>query len=180
MSSSTSASDSTSANSTNRAPVVWPLRFKSHNFGARCYDTLECKVIYDDFDHGDDKPSPSSDSRGPDYLKGWNGSYGTVRNFPGPAKVVWRSKDGEAHEALVDIGGLFKDALVRHNVPREEIADLPSGKFDDDPSILLEVNDRTIRIYMMATIPLKKQIEIRGSLYNDHRDDLILVKTYLY
>ena len=170
---------STGTGSTHRMPVEWPLRFKSHNFSARCYDTLGCKVIYDNFEHGDDDPTPSSASYGPDYLKGWDGSFG-VDNFPEPAKVIWRSKDGAAHEATIDIGEIFKDELVRHNVPREEVAELPDGKYEDAPSILLEVNDRTVRVYMSAWIPLKKQREIAGYMRNESRDDLILVKTYIY
>ena len=180
MSTSPSIPSSASANPINLAPVEWPLRFKRHNFGARCYDTLECKVIYDNFDHGTDKPTPSSADRGPDYLKGWNGSYGGIDNFPNPAKVIWRSKDGVAHEAEIDIGEIFKDELIRHHVSREEMADLPDGKYASNPSILLEVNDRTIRVYMSARIPLKKEVEIAGHIRNDCRYDVILVKTYTY
>ena len=35
--------------------------------------------------------------------------------------VAWVSKDGSSHHATVDIGDIFKDRLIRHNVPREEI-----------------------------------------------------------
>ena len=164
---------------THRMPVGWPLRFKKHDFEARCYDTQDCTVIYDNFDHGIHKPTPSSASYGPDYLKGWSGSYGGVHNFPEPAKVTWRSKDGVAHEAEIDMGEIFRDELVRHNVPREEVIDLTDGEYDDPPSILLEVNDQTIRVYMKAWIPTK-ELQIPGNRYSDFRDDLILVKTYTY
>jgi len=87
-----------------RAPVDWPMRFKTHQFGVRCYDTLGCKVIYAGFEHGNDDPTPSSASRGAGYLDNWNGMHGMIRNFPPPAKVTWRSKDGVAHEASIDIG----------------------------------------------------------------------------
>ena len=120
-------SDSSSSNPTHLAPVEWPLRFKSHTFGVRCYDTLECKVLYAGFEHGGDKPTPSSASRGPDYLKGWTGIHGGIGNFPGPAKVTWRSKDGTSRAAEINIGEIFEDELVRHNVPREEVADQPGG-----------------------------------------------------
>ena len=117
----------------NLAPVEWPLRFKQHNFGARCYDTLGCKVIYDNFDHGDEEPTSSSASRGRDYLRGWRGGYLGVNNFPKPAEVIWRSKDGMAHEAEIDIGEIFNDELIRHHVPHEEMADLPDGKYAIQP-----------------------------------------------
>lgn len=163
----------------NIMPVEWPLRFKKHNFGARCYDTLECKVLYDDFDHGDSEPAQPSSAYGPDYLKGWNGSYGSVRNFPPPAKVIWRTKDGVQHEAEIDIGEIFKDEVVRHHVPREEVSDSPDGKFDDSPSILLEVNGNVIRVYMSAMI-FTKHFQTPGNKHSEFRDDLILVKSYIF
>ncbi|WP_245357344.1 hypothetical protein [Stenotrophomonas rhizophila] len=163
----------------NYKPVEWPLRFEKHSFGPRCYDTLECHVIYDNFKFGGDKPTRSSASYGPDYLKGWNGSYGAVPNFPSAAKVIWRSKDGTLHEAEIDIGEIFKDRLVRHFVPREEVSDAPDGKIVVSPSILLEVNDRTIRVYMNAFVPTK-HMQIPGNRRSGFRDDLYLAKTYEY
>jgi hypothetical protein len=163
----------------NIKPVEWPLRFRSHNFGAYCYDTLECHVIYDDFDHGRHKPMPSSASRGPDYQKTWRGGYLGIRNFPSPARVTWRSKDGTSHQAEIDIGELFKDELVRHHVPREEVADSSDGQYDYDPSILLEVNDRTIRVYMRAFVPTN-HLQEPGNARSGSRRDLILVSTHMY
>ncbi|WP_251006461.1 hypothetical protein [Stenotrophomonas sp. ISL-67] len=163
----------------NYKPVEWPLRFEKHSFGPRCYNTLECHVIYDNFDFGGDKPTRSSASYGPDYLKDWNGSYGAVPNFPSAAKVVWRSKDGSSHKAEIDIGEIFKDQLMRHFVPREEAADLPDGKNESPPSILLEVNDRVIRVYMVASVPTK-HLQKPGNRYSTSRRDLVLVKTYTY
>ena len=176
---STSPTTPDATNVDNRAPVEWPLRFTSHTFGVRCHDTRGCTVIYAGFEHGDDDPTRSSASYGQDYLKGWSGIHGMIRNFPGPAKVTWRSKDGVAHEAEIDIGEIFKDELILHNVPREEMADLPEGKYDDNPSILLEVNDCTIRVYMSAFVSTKRE-QIPGNKYSHFRDDVVLVKTYTY
>jgi hypothetical protein len=103
-----------------------------------------------------------------------------IRNFPPPAKVSWRSKDGQAHTAEIDIGELFADEIIRHNVRREEMANLPDGEFKDEPYILLEVNDRTIRVYMRAMIFLKNRVLAAGQLRGEFRNDLILVKTYTY
>lgn len=182
MSTSTTTSGSTSANPTNRAPVEWPLRFKQHSFDARCYDTYGCKIAYANrwqVLDGENELQRSSASYGPDYLRGWSGMHGMILNFPPPAKVIWRSKDGVAHEAEIDIGEIFKDELIRHNVPREEMADQPDGEYAFNPSILLEVNDRTIRIYMSAFIPTRRE-QIPGNKYSRFRDDVILVKTYTY
>lgn len=184
--STTSASDNARSTSTpqlERKPVEWPLRFTTHSYGTRCYDTYGCKVRYagmwqvtDD----DDEYKRSSESYGPDYLKGWRGGHLLIRNFPPPAEVSWRSKDGASYQARIDIGKIFQDQLIRHRVPREEVADfvLEGGEFND-PSILLEINDRTIRVYMKAFIPTKNE-QIPGNKYSSARNDLILVETFTY
>jgi len=165
------------------APVKqWPLRFESHSFAIHCYDTYGCKAIYAGHVQRDDDPDelrPSSSTYGDDYRRNWSGAHIMIRNFPAPANVSWRSKNGEAHEAEVDMAAMFKDELVRHDVSREEMADLPHGRYENEPGILLEVNDRTLHVYMRAMIPTK-QFQIPGNRYSDFRDDLILVKTYSY
>ena len=161
----------------------WPLRFDTHRFGAHCYDTYGCKVVYAGLEQRGDDPDelrPSSSGYGPDYQRNWSGTHAMIRNFPRPARVTWKSKDGQPHEAEIDIGELFKDELIRHNVPREEMADLPDGEYASEPAILLEVNDRTVRVYMRAMIFLKKRVEIAGEMRADFRNDLVLVKTYTY
>jgi hypothetical protein len=158
----------------------WPLKFRSHSFGAFCYDTQTCTIQYANQEHGSKNPSPPSAAYGPDYLAHLGGGHLMIRNFPPPAKVSWRSKDGQAHTAEIDIGELFADEIIRHNVRREEMANLPDGEFKDEPYILLEVNDRTIRVYMRAMIFLKNRVLAAGQLRGEFRNDLILVKTYTY
>jgi len=36
-------------------------------------------------------------------------------------KVDWLSLDGREHHAQVDLAKVFKDRLVRHNVPKEYV-----------------------------------------------------------
>ncbi|MDQ0010819.1 hypothetical protein J2T07_003025 [Luteibacter jiangsuensis] len=162
----------------NYRPVKWPLKFKRHNFGARCYDTLYCSIWYGGMESGDERPSVPSSTYGIDYLDNWNGGM-SFDNFPPPAEVTWRSRDGLTHKTDIDVAAIFRDELMLHNVPREEISDVPDGRLRTNPSILLEVNDRTIRIYMRARIPTKR-LQIPGNPYSDVRYDLILVKTYNY
>ncbi|MGN6094202.1 MAG: hypothetical protein ACTHOL_17775, partial [Luteibacter jiangsuensis] len=63
--------------------------------------------------------------------------------------------------------------------PREEVLDLPDGELTIDPLILLEVNDRTIRVYMRTYVPTK-HFQIPGNPYSNSCDELILAKTYHY
>ena len=161
----------------------WPLKFKSHKFGAHCYSTYGCKVVYAGLEQRGDDPDelrPSSEGYGPAYQRNWSGTHAMIRNYPPPAKVSWRSKDGQAHTAEIDIGELFADETIRHNVKREEMSDVIDGEYTSEPAILLEVNDRTIRVYMRAMIFLKKRVEIAGQLRGDFRNELILVETYMF
>jgi hypothetical protein len=97
--------------------------------------------------------------------------WGPIANFPPPATVTWRSKDGSSHEAEIDIGEIFKDELIRHNVAREDAMDPASSGM---PNIILEVNDRTINVYMRAMIWLKEP-RLPGRPHSDYQDDLIKV-----
>lgn len=160
----------------------WPLKFKEHSFSVFTYDTYGCKVVYAgqlQINQDPNKLKRSSASYGPEWQKNWSGVHGGIRNFPPPLEVSWRSKDGQPHEASIDFGEIFKDEVILHNVPREEMADVPYGKYQFDPAILLEVNDRTIRVYMRAMISTK-HLQKPGNVYSNFRNDLILVRTYTY
>lgn len=162
------------------AGVEWPLKFKSHYFGAACFNTRSCIVLYRDFPHGamHEGLSPSVESTGRSLDQLLTASRGPIPNFPPPAKVTWRSKDGAPHEAHVDIGEIFRDELIRHNLAREEIPDSTLAS-DHSPGIILEVNDRTINVYMRAHISTK-ELQEPGNRYSDFRDDLIKVFSRSY
>ncbi|UGB44535.1 hypothetical protein LQ772_11095 [Frateuria edaphi] len=157
----------------------FPLTFKRHDFAAYCYNTVGCEVIYanNNFTRLYSGEVVASPPPSPDYRKKWSpAGYLAIQNFPPPAQVRWKSLDGTLHETVVDIGFIFKDELVRYSVPNDEIAD---GAFPQpgpalEPSIYLEVNDRTVSVFMRAFIPTKAQ-QIPGNKYSDARTDLILV-----
>jgi hypothetical protein len=160
-------------------PVKWPLKFKEHTFTTMCYSTQICRVWYAGAWSGFREPSPPSSDYGPKYLDHIMGGHVGIANFPDPAEVTWRSMDGTEHQAHIDIGAIFRDRLVLHRVPRDEVADSPHGELTVDPLILLEVNDRTIRVYMRMSVPTK-HLRVPGNPYSGYRNDLILAKTYHY
>lgn len=154
------------------------FRFDGHKFEVYCYDTTGCRVLYNNFYHVRDAedvtrpPAPEGD-----YRSRWGpASYLDVPNFPPPAVVKWRSKDGEAHEAEVDIGAIFADRKILMMVPKSAI---PERAHIRDPGIYLEVNDRTINVFMRAFVPLKEP-SIPGNRFSRFAVDLIQVysKTY--
>lgn len=155
----------------------WPLRFRAHYFGAHCFDTQSCLIVYRGFRHGsEDKPSPSIASYGRPHDKLLSAGRGPIPNFPPPATVAWRSKDGTSLAAEVDIGEMFKDQLIRHRVAREDALDPASS---GTPKIILEVHDRTINVYMRDMIALKDP-QSPDRPHSDFRDDLIKVSSRTY
>lgn len=169
------------ADTFNLQPVKeWPLRFKSHSFGVYTYDTYGVEVVYAgrvQAQESDDELQPSAASYGSDYRRTWLSGHIDIRNFPPPAKVKWRSKDGMPHETQIDFGEIFGDEVIRHKVRREEMRDVINGEYRLDPHIVLEIDDRAVRVYMMASIPTK-ELQIPGNPYSDGRDEPVLVKTY--
>jgi len=152
----------------------WPLRFSAHYFAAFCYSTYSCMVRYGHYYPGepsDDVLQVSSASLGSRYPENMTAGWGPIPNFPPPAIVTWRSKDGTSHRAEIDMAEIFKDQLIRHNLAREEI---PETASINPPDIILEINDRTINVYMRAHISTK-ELQKPGNKYSDFRNDLIKV-----
>ncbi|MDM0104814.1 hypothetical protein QTH97_07710 [Variovorax sp. J22R24] len=156
----------------------WPLRFFAHDFGTSCYSIYGCNIRYGNYRRAEpeDELKLSSASIGDKYPNNLSASAGPVRNFPPPAIVTWRSKDGTPLRAEIDIAEIFKDQLILHNLKREEISLNASGIA---PGIILEVNDRTISVYMRAHIPTK-QLQVPGNRYSDFRYDLIKAFSHTY
>lgn len=159
-------------------PNEFPLRFRDHSFQVICYNTIGCTVFYYkkyQTQHAPDKVAPPPINA--DYRKYWGSMEIAIPNFPPPAIVKWKSLDGVFHEAEVDIGGIFKDQLILHNVLE---ADIPEGwAHDISPDIFLEVNGRTINVYMAAHIATK-QVQEPGNRFSDFRNDLILAWSHTY
>lgn len=156
------------------------LHFKRHNFEAICYDTIGCTVTYNGRYQVQSGPGEVSSPRpSGDYRKTWGSVELGIRNFPEPAEVHWKSKDGTTHDAKVDIGQIFRDELIWHNVPKDQMADFYSGPVAGAPDIYLEVNDRTINVYTAMFIPTRSE-QIPGNKDSDFRKDIFLVwsKTY--
>ena len=137
------------------------LHFKLHSYGGFCFNTYECKVVYAGLAQPDNPPGklrPSFESVGGEkFLKTMGGSgHIDIKNFPAPAKVTWRSKDGTYHSAEIDIGKIFKDERIIHHMPLHDFPRPNDPRSSAvDPTILLVVDDRTIKVYMLASLTIK-------------------------
>lgn len=157
-----------------------PLHFKRHNFQALCYDTIGCAVVYNgryqvrEPENAISPPKPAGDGS-----RAWASPELDIRNFPKPAEVRWKSKDGAAHVASIDIGQIFKDELIWHNVRKDDMADFYSGPVAGAPDIYLEVDNRTIHVYTATCIPTRDE-QIPGNKNSDFRKDVFLVWSRTY
>ena len=156
-----------------------PLRFILHDFGSYCYNTLDCSVIYHNHDFtilAHDKPIGPPN---PGEKEHWTAGTLGIKNFPPPAQVKWTAKDGSAHEATVDIGKIFKDGLIWHNVPKADMPDFYHGPYADNPGILIVVDDRTVSVYTKTFIPTLTE-QTPGNKYSYGRHDLLLAWSHTY
>lgn len=157
-----------------------PIPFDRHRFGAACYDTYGCRVLYNnryEARDADDIKQISSASLGFVYPDNLPASTTGIRNFPLPAQVSWRDKEGHAHETSVDIAAIFKDQVVLHNVPQDQLPPILTAPIY--PDIILEVNDRTIKVWMRAFVPTK-ELQTPGNIHSRFRDDMILAYSKIY
>ncbi|WP_188792955.1 hypothetical protein [Dyella nitratireducens] len=156
---------------------TFPLKFKEHNFSAFCYNTIGCKVFYAGMYMTRDDDNEKSPPPPPELLKNMRAGHLAIDNFPPPAIVTWRSLDGVAHEAKVDIGAIFKDRRILHHAPEQEIPAETAAL--DGANIILLVIDRTISVYMKTTIYLKKPRDPSNPLSNtSHEMTLAYTHTY--
>jgi hypothetical protein len=168
------------SSSTSAGQIVaneFPLKFENHNFEAHCYNATDCEVIYANTRQLEEESGQTVSPQNDTYKKNWGGApHIGIRNFPGPAVARWTSVDGQMHEARVDLELVFKNNEILHEVPKQEI---PDGAHIGDPTIILEINDRTINVYMKAFIPTKEE-QTPGNKHSYFVNDLVLAwsKTY--
>jgi len=126
------------------------IPFYDHGFDAKCYDTLRCRVAYDNaYIVNDGGPSGPFTKRDRDNL----GGHWTIPDFPSLVQVSWTSKDGEDHHAEIDLGEIFHSHLIRY--PDDlDVNDVDLIPYSGTPDIILVVEDRSIHVYMMAWIAL--------------------------
>jgi hypothetical protein len=173
----------------------WPLRFHTHSFSGRGYNTLACSLLYNRYqfgtqrfgDDGQYHDQPSGQPYAEDWKNDWSGNHSiltdTGETFPGPVEIDWVAMDGSHHQASIDLDTLFKDRLVMHQVAKEEIPEswLATCSLDPiSPHLLVEVNDRTVNVYMRATVVTCDTHDPDNIDKRRTRRDLMLAWTHTY
>lgn len=129
---------------------VLKIPFYDHSFGARCFDTLRCRVLYDNaYIVNSGSPSgPFTERDRANLSGGW-----ANLDFPSVARVVWTSNDGTNHDEKIDLGEIFRSRTVRY-APDLDVNDVNLRVPPGAPDIVLVVEDRSIHVYMKAWIYL--------------------------
>lgn len=154
--------------------VDGPFRFWRHSLGVYCFSTWGCRVQYGPHairDRPSDEWQPTADEVSPGLRARMRGTQGDFRNFEGPLLIEWHDKDRTPRRLEVDLGRVFADGLIRHSVPQADIA--PHFSIGD-PSIIVEIEDRTVRLHMRTLIPLKAPRDPRNP-HTDSTEDLVQV-----
>lgn len=151
-----------------------PLRFWQHNFGAYCFSTWGCRIRYGSLlveDHAPTEWMEPIEAAAGDMRLRMKGGHLAIKNFAGPVVIDWHDSHHAPLHLEIDLADLFADGLIRHNVGRGDIAE---GVSIGDPDIIVEVNDRTVRVYMRAHIPLKRPRD-PGNPYSNFVDENVQV-----
>lgn len=161
----------------------WPLRFDRFAFDARCYNTLACSVLFNNHQHSLYVNEASGPPYAPDWKKDWHAGYNMDRDivtqgFPPPVQVKWTALDGVERRTEIDLEAIFPNREILHNVPRDEVWELwPHNKYSRMAEIFLEINDRTINVYMKALVKTRHLKKTDEPIQRVGKRELILVWT---
>lgn len=162
-------------------PKLWPLRFSSFTFGGEAFNVKACRVIYgDNFFREWKGPQPPPV---PDWLRDVNISWVNARRIFPKLDVQWTSLDGVQHKVILDLEKMLRKREVLTKVRIDEIPDnwLIGEREEGNTyvNLLVEVNDRTVRLYMQATIAIKIEYPTEEHRH-DFRRDWVLAWTRDY
>jgi hypothetical protein len=128
-----------------------PLTFKTHSLAMTCFNASNMKVKYGQFvtNHCSNELArakiPQDDTELPSRIV-------AIPAFLGPLHVQWQALDGTALSETLNLDEIFKGKVVLHNEDPKQLE--PTLPLIMDPTIVVEVNDRTLTIYMNAYMGL--------------------------
>ena len=147
-----------------------PITFNEHALAVDYYSSSHVKVTYgkltvwncEAIKHCEKiarAKTPKDEKRFPGGMLGLNAFLGSLH-------VQWFSKDGEPLYAVLDLAEIFPGKVVLHHEdPTQFEATLP---LISPPTIVVEINDRTLSIYMDAWMGMRtnEPVHIRRASRN--------------
>ncbi len=129
------------------------LTFSTHDLNIQIYNASDLRLVYGGTAHEISlgelarMKTPKDETR---YPSGKSGSYIA---FAGPVQIEWRSQDGVKHSCVLDLDEVFREKTVRHTQDPSRIY-RPMPITGGEPTIIIEVNNRTVSVYLFAAIQL--------------------------
>lgn len=133
-----------------------PLTFKRHDLAFNCYSAKDMKVFYANRLYKDCESRFVRQKTPRDDKDLYSSVMSSNRAFEGQLIVEWRSLDEEFHSEALDLDEIFKGRIVIHDVdPKLIYWPAPFGSLN--PTIVIEVNNRTLSLYMDVHIILESK-----------------------
>jgi hypothetical protein len=129
------------------------LSFKTHDLRVEIYSASDLNLVYAGSPHQLSPGELARDKTPQDDTKYWGGTSGSYVAFAGPVQLQWRSRDGVQHSYSLDLDEIFKDRRVLHSEDPLRIYK-PMPITGGEPTIVIEVIDRTVNVYMFAALQL--------------------------
>ena len=128
------------------------ITFSEHNLGSDCFSARKFKVRYGRLrlEGYPDQLAPAKTKRADISTGGPALGYPA---FVGPLSVEWESADGSHFSETLDLNEIFKGRRVLHE---EDPAKIDTVRpLATPPNIIVEVNDKTLTLFMDVDIGLK-------------------------
>ena len=135
-----------------------PLTFKTHDISTNCYSAQDVKISYGSLVNKICAKGISREKTANDDRRLPTGSALGYRAFEDKVYVEWRSSDKEFHSQVLDLDEIFKGKVVLHNIDPKLIY-WPIPMVGDGPTIVVEVNDRTLNVYMDVEVKFETKNE---------------------
>ncbi len=134
------------------------LKFASHNLNIQVYSASDVYLVYAGTPHTLAKGTLAAAKTERDNNRYPNFKSGTYPTFAGLVEVKWRAADGSQLQTTLDFDQIFKDRKVLHQDDASRI--YKNDPTYGDPTLIVEVNDRTLNVYMFVTLRLEKGADI--------------------
>lgn len=129
------------------------LSFKTHDLRVEIYSASDLKLVYAGSAHLLSPGEIARDKTPQDDIKYWGGTSGSYVAFAGPVQIDWRSRDGIQRSCSLNLDEIFKDRRVLHSEDPTRLY-RPMPITGNEPTIVIEVVDRTVNVYMFAALQL--------------------------
>ncbi|MFZ6734761.1 hypothetical protein ACO0LG_22750 [Undibacterium sp. Ji42W] len=147
------------------------LKFSSHDLGLKIFSASDFRLVYANSPHELALGEVAREKNATDEMREPGFTSGEYPSFAGPVEMEWRSKEGIHFKHTLDLDSIFKDRKVLHHEDPARIYK-PMPVSGGAPTIIIEVNDRTVNVYMFTTIQIIPQDP--NAIRREAHDNMVL------